>query len=80
MKQILIVDDSETSILFLKMSLEGYDAVAVTSGREMWTQLSRSIPSLILMDVVMPEEDGYQLAEKLALNEVYKDIPIIFQT
>jgi Amt family ammonium transporter len=80
MKQILIVDDYEMSVLFLKISLPNYDVVSATNGNEMWTQLSKNIPDLILMDVVMPEEDGYQLAQKLAIDEKYKDIPIIFQS
>ena len=79
-KQILIVDDSETSSMYLKMALPDYEVVSVTSGREMWKQLEIQIPSLILMDIVMPEEDGYSLAQKLALKENFKDIPIIFQT
>lgn len=79
-KQILIVDDSETSSMFLKMALPDYDVTSVTSGSAMWKQLEIQIPSLILMDIVMPEEDGYSLANKLALRENFKDIPIIFQT
>lgn len=79
-KQILIVDDSETSSMFLKMALPDYEVVSVISGSEMWKQLELQIPSLILMDIVMPEEDGYSLANKLALRNNFKDIPIIFQT
>lgn len=79
-KKILIVDDSETSSLFLKMALQNYEVVSVTSGREMWKQLEVQIPNLILMDIVMPEEDGYSLSQKLILNDNYKEIPIIFQT
>ncbi|HMV43897.1 MAG TPA: SpoIIE family protein phosphatase [Leptospiraceae bacterium] len=79
-KKILIVDDSETSSMFLKMALQNYDVNSVTSGREMWKLLESEIPDLILMDIVMPEEDGYSLSQKLLLNDQYKDIPIIFQT
>jgi Amt family ammonium transporter len=62
------------------MALPDYEVVSVISGTEMWKQLELQIPSLILMDIVMPEEDGYSLANKLALRNNFKDIPIIFQT
>lgn len=80
MKQILIVDDSETSILYLKMILRDYNVVSALNGTEMWERLRESIPSLILMDVMLPDVNGYELVKQLSNNILYKDIPIIFQT
>jgi diguanylate cyclase (GGDEF)-like protein len=80
MKKILIVDDSETSILYLKMMLPDYSIITALSGKEMWERLNENSPSLILMDVMMPDVNGYELVQQLSKTEKYKDIPIIFQT
>ncbi len=80
MKKILIVDDSETSILYLKMMLPDYNLSIALNGKEMWEQLNESNPSLILMDVMLPDVNGYELVKQLSKTEKYKDIPIIFQT
>ena len=77
MKQILIVDDSETSILYLKMMLPDYKLSIALSGKEMWERLSESNPSLIRMDVMLPDVNGYELVKQLSKTEKYKDIPII---
>ncbi len=80
MKQILIVDDSETSILYLQMILRDYEVIFALNGKEMWERLNESSPSLILMDVMLPDVNGYDLVQQLSKTEKYKDIPIIFQT
>lgn len=80
MKQILIVDDSETSILYLQMILRDYEVIFALNGKEMWERLNESSPSLILMDVMLPDVNGYELVQQLSKTEKYKDIPIIFQT
>lgn len=80
MKQILIVDDSETSILYLQMILRDYEVIFAMNGKEMWERLNESSPALILMDVMLPDVNGYELVKQLSKTEKYKDIPIIFQT
>ncbi|MBK8396053.1 MAG: diguanylate cyclase [Leptospiraceae bacterium] len=80
MQKILIVDDSEVTILYLKNILKEYEIFSANNGKEMWERLNESIPSLILMDIMLPGDSGYELVRKLSNIELYKDIPIIFQT
>jgi diguanylate cyclase (GGDEF)-like protein len=80
MKQILVVDDSETSILYIQLILRDYEVIFALNGKEMWERLNESSPVLILMDVMLPDANGYELVKQLSKTEKYKDIPIIFQT
>ncbi|HOV15530.1 MAG TPA: diguanylate cyclase [Spirochaetota bacterium] len=77
---ILIVDDSKVSTMILRDSLEEYEIFAVDSGEKMWEFLKDRIPNVILMDIMLPDCDGYELTEKLQKIEEYKNIPVIFQT
>ncbi len=62
------------------MVLKDYNVVSAIDGNEMWERLRESIPSLILMDVMLPDVNGYELVKQLSTTSQYKDIPIIFQT
>jgi len=77
---ILLVDDSRVDIVLLTKLLEDYTVLSASCGEEMWHILKREFPSIILMDVVMPGEDGFQIAKKLSSIEKFADIPIIFIT
>lgn len=80
--KLLIVDDVQSNILLLKALLgkEGYCIVIATNGQEALTMTEQELPDLILLDVMMPGMDGFEVAEKLKAQDVYKDIPIIFLT
>ena len=77
---ILIVDDSHVNRVLLENLLSGYEILKAADSREMWTTLDKLAPSLILMDVVLPDGNGFQLAKQLSQMEGLKDIPIIFVT
>jgi two-component system, cell cycle response regulator len=77
---ILVVDDSPFETAVLNKLLRDYTVVSAGSGDEMWNVLSKETPAIILLDVVLPGEDGFDLAEKLSAVEKYSDIPIIFIT
>lgn len=78
--QILIVDDVETNRLILENMIEGmgYIPRCAGSAAEAAALISKSLPQLILLDVFMPEMDGYEFCERLKNNPVTRDIPIIF--
>ncbi len=81
MNQIIVVDDSKVNQLALKGILENeYDVLCASSGKELFQKLEESDPKLILLDVVMPELDGFQIIEKLKSSEQYNKIPVIFIT
>ncbi len=79
-EKILVVDDSRLDITVIKKLLDDYSIISASCGDEMWHVLKDEIPSIILLDVVMPGEDGFQIAKRLSHIEKYADIPIIFIT
>jgi diguanylate cyclase (GGDEF)-like protein len=78
---ILIVDDMAANIEILNNILScDYEILFATNGREALDVASEQVPDLILLDVMMPEMDGYQVCKELKLQEKTKDIPVIFVT
>ena len=77
---ILIADDSPNSIKvlvnFLKQS--GFKTLVATSGKSCLKTLERTLPDLILLDVVMPGIDGFETCRQIKASERTKDIPVIF--
>jgi putative two-component system response regulator len=81
MKTTFIVDDSDMSLLLAKEALEDYyNVLTVPSGEKMFKLLEKITPDLILLDIEMPEMDGFEVLKKLKSNPLYKDIPVIFLT
>lgn len=81
MKTVFIVDDAETNLLMAKKALEGkYTTHAMPSAARMFRLLKKIMPDLILMDVDMPEVDGFQAMEKLKADDALKSIPVVFLT
>ncbi|MGZ8222356.1 MAG: response regulator [Methylobacter sp.] len=79
---ILIVDDSPENLTVLSELLQPiYRVRAATSGRKaLRIAVTAPRPDLILLDVMMPEMDGYQVFEQLCANPDTRDIPVIFVT
>ena len=80
--KILIVDDQPTNLDLLIKALEphGYDILSAPSGEIAIRIASRFFPDLILLDILMPEMDGYQVCHRLKQNASTQHIPIIFVT
>ena len=81
-KQILIVDDSKAEQIYLSelLTAEGFIALLASSADEALKMLETARPDLILMDVVMPGKNGFQLTRSLSNDPAYQDIPIILCT
>lgn len=81
MKHILLVDDNTTNLKMAGQVLQPYYQVSMAkSGKQALAFLKKSIPDLILLDLLMPEMDGYQTMEEIKLNPQTANIPIIFLT
>ncbi len=81
MKHILIVDDNKTSLASAKSALnDTYKITAVTSGEQALKFLKKSRCDIILLDINMPEMDGFEVMKKIRENSERADIPIIFLT
>ena len=81
MAKILLVDDEPDIVEFLKYNLEqnGYDVLVGHDGLQALKKLSEN-PDLIILDIMMPHLDGYEVYQKIRENKNFKDIPIIFLT
>jgi CheY-like chemotaxis protein len=79
---ILIVDDNPENIRVLGVALKSteYNLTVAMNGRSALNIIEKQIPSLILLDVMMPDMTGFQVCEKLKNNPKTKDIEIIFVT
>lgn len=80
--KLLVVDDVQTNVLLLKalLSKEGYTIMVANHGRMALDMIQQELPDLILLDVMMPEMDGFEVAQHLKENQATEDIPIIFLT
>jgi DNA-binding response OmpR family regulator len=78
--KILIVEDDLDLGNLLKQYLEmnGFNAHRVFDGREAFDELKNNVYDLLILDVMMPKEDGFSLAKKL--NTYYEDLPFLFVT
>lgn len=77
---ILIVDDMKTNIYLLSELLCEYIVVSATDGNSAIHIAKKEHPDLILLDIVMPDMDGYEVCSKLKSLKETKDIPVIFAT
>ena len=81
MKHILIVDDVTTNLKSAAEVLQPYYQLSMAkSGKQALNFLKKSRPDLILLDIMMPEMDGYMTMEQIKLNSRTADIPVIFLT
>ncbi|MBF0226514.1 MAG: hybrid sensor histidine kinase/response regulator [Desulfobacterales bacterium] len=79
--KILIVDDTEASIDVLVEAIGSlYEVMVAMNGVEALEIAIEDVPDLILLDIVMPEMDGYEICRKLKTNQATCDIPVIFIT
>jgi DNA-binding response OmpR family regulator len=78
-KKILLVDDSTTMLLMERMALSGsgYQILAARDGEEAVKTARDQKPDLILLDIVMPKMDGFEVCRRLRAEDPTRDIPII---
>lgn len=81
-ESVLIVDDTIENLRLLSsmLGVRGYEVRAVSSGRQALAAAEGDPPDLILLDVNMPEMNGYDVCRALKANPALKDVPVIFLT
>ena len=81
-KKVLIIDDDVDTLKLVGLMLqkEGYQILAANSGLQGLGQAETEIPDVILLDIMMPEMDGYEVAKRLRSNPLTADIPILMFT
>lgn len=82
MSKILVVDDDTAINELIKINLElsGYDVISAYDGIQGFTLAKQEMPDLIVLDVMMPDVDGYTVAKRIRENGSTKDIPILMLT
>ena len=81
-KRILVVDDEPdfAEIVQGNLEREGFDVEVAYNGVEGWQKVCANPPDAIVLDVMMPEKDGFKLCSELKEDERYGDIPVILLT
>ncbi|TET54152.1 MAG: response regulator [Actinobacteria bacterium] len=81
MKKILIVDDEASVCAFVKFKLEkqGYRVFIAYNGEEALEIAEKENPDLVILDIIMPEMDGYEVLERIR-NDLNNKVPIMFLT
>jgi DNA-binding response OmpR family regulator len=79
-KRILIVDDDELVLMAMRELLksQNYEVLTFSRGSEALKILDKEILDLMILDIVMPEMDGFELCRKIRENENYRSTPILF--
>lgn len=77
---VLIVDDVQSNLTLLSAALkrQGYDIHTALSGKEAMASIQNAIPDVVLLDIMMPDMDGYAVCEYLRNYTLTQDIPVIF--
>lgn len=81
-KKILVVEDEEFMVEAIRMRLEheGYEVVAAFDGASGFQKARDEKPDLIILDILMPKMDGFEVCRALRAEEAFAAIPIIFLT
>lgn len=78
-KKILVVDDEPHIVNLIKLTLEKeFEIIEAYTSRDAMGLLKEHNPDLLLLDIMMPGEDGYQFCERIRSSKKNKDVPIIF--
>jgi DNA-binding response OmpR family regulator len=81
-KNILLAEDDAfvSDIYYTKLTNEGYNVILAPDGRVAIDEIKKSIPDLILLDIMMPYMDGMEVLDELKNNDEWKNIPVLLLT
>ena len=81
-KEILIVDDEPGVVVPVQFLMEqqGYKVIIANSGEDALALIYKYKPNLVLLDIMLPGIDGYEVCEIVRLNANYRDVNIVFLT
>ena len=79
---VLVVDDDPDLVesVAMKLESENYKVAKAYDGLEAWDKIKEERPDLIVLDVMMPRKNGYELCDELKKSEEYKDIIVVLLT
>jgi len=78
-KRVLMVDDDTdiAKMVRVRMEAEGYEFISITEGRGLLDTLKIKKPDVILLDIMLPDMDGYSILREMRKRDEYADIPVI---
>ncbi len=81
-RSVLVVDDEPNIVLSIKflMKQQGYEVRTASNGEEALQALDEKVPDLILLDVMMPKPDGYEVCQRIRATAKWRAIPVIMLT
>ena len=81
-KRVIVVDDDKEirEIITFVLTRNGFEVTSASNGQQLHAMLVQFIPDLIILDVMMPGEDGYQICNTLRSNPQTRHIPVIIMT
>jgi CheY-like chemotaxis protein len=81
-KRVIVVDDDKEirEIITFVLARNGFEVTSASNGQQLHAMLVQFIPDLIILDVMMPGEDGYQICNSLQNNPQTRHIPVIIMT
>jgi len=81
-RKVLVVDDSKTELMFMTDLLQknGFSVRTAENADDAFRRLGEEKPDLILMDVVMPGQNGFQLTRSITRDPRFADVPVIMCT
>ncbi len=81
-RKILAVDDEKHIVRLVQVNLEraGYEVVTANDGKEALQKVAEENPDLVVLDVMMPYMDGFEVLQNLRRNPATRDIPVIMLT
>ncbi len=82
MSKILVVDDDRAinELIKVNLKLAGYDVIQAFDGTQGFALAKQELPNMLILDVMMPNVDGYTVAQRVRQNETTKNIPILMLT
>jgi DNA-binding response OmpR family regulator len=81
-KSVLVVDDEVNIVTSLEyvMKAAGYDVATAYDGEEALTKIAEIVPDLVILDVMMPKLDGFEVCEKVRANPLWDSVSIVMLT
>jgi len=80
-EKVFVVDDSPINLTIIERGLAShFEVITISSGKKLFEELDKTTPDLILLDITMPDMDGFEVLERLKRSVIYANIPVIFLT
>jgi DNA-binding response OmpR family regulator len=80
--KVMVIDDEPDIVKLVKISLEmaNFEVIEALSGKECLSKVQNVVPDLFLLDIMMPEMNGYEVCQKLKEQDKTKNVPVVMLT